>query len=46
MGPVELEVESKGEGPVLIDAYSVGFSDVDIRTGAGMSLLMFDFILY
>jgi tetratricopeptide (TPR) repeat protein len=47
MGPVELQVQSKGERPVLIEAYTVGsLTADDIRSVTGGAFILFDFILY
>jgi len=50
MGPVELQVQSKGERPILIEAYAVGSlitDDIKSVTGVtGAPFILFDFILY
>jgi hypothetical protein len=50
MGPVELQVQSKGERPILIEAYAVGsLITEDIKSVTGMTgapFILFDFILY
>ena len=47
MGPVELEVQSKGERPIIIEAYTVGSQTADeIGSVVGGSFILLDFILY
>jgi hypothetical protein len=47
MGPIELDVQSKGERPVSIEAYSIDSLNLDdTRSVTGTPFVLFDFILY
>lgn len=47
MGPIELDVQSKGERPVSIEAHTIdSLNPDDTRSVTGTPFVLFDFILY